>query len=70
MSSMCESNVYILKDGKEELFLEQVSVVKPEKDKLLLKNIFGEQKNIKAVIKEINLVGHKIIVEEVLESRT
>jgi predicted RNA-binding protein len=66
MSDMCESNVYILKDGKEELFLEQVSIIKPEKDKLLLKNIFGEQKDIKARIKEVNMVGHKIILEKTL----
>jgi predicted RNA-binding protein len=60
---MCESNAYLIKEGKEELFLEDVAILRPEKEEIYLQNIFGEQKRIKARIKEMNLIDHRIILE-------
>ena len=62
---MCESNVYLIKNGQEELFLESVSIVKPQGNKLLLMSILGEEKLVNARIKEINLMDHKIVLEEI-----
>jgi predicted RNA-binding protein len=62
--TMCEANAYIMKEGKEELVLEDISILRPEQDGLYLQNIFGEQKRIKARIKEMNLLDHRIILEE------
>jgi predicted RNA-binding protein len=61
---MCEANAYLLKNGKEELVLEAVDVVENEGDKLRVANIFGEQKILKARIRSMSLVEHKIILEE------
>jgi len=61
---MCEANAYLIKDGKEELILEDISVLRPEKDELYLQNIFGEQRKVKARIKEMNLIDHRILLEE------
>ena len=61
---MCEANAYLVKDGKEELVLEDLMVLRPEGEELYLQNIFGEQKKIKARIKELNLVDHRVILEE------
>jgi predicted RNA-binding protein len=61
---MCESNVYIEKDGKEELYLENVDILKPEGGKIYMKNLFGEQKIFEGVIKEISLIKHKIILKK------
>jgi predicted RNA-binding protein len=61
---MCEAAAYVLKDGKEELFLSEVDVIEPEGDGLRLVNIFGEQKTIKATIHSLNLVNHKVILVE------
>ncbi len=61
---MCEANAYLVKEGKEELLLEDVSILRPEKDELYLQNLFGEQKKIKARIKEVNLIDHRIILEK------
>lgn len=61
---MCEASAYILKNGQEELFLENVDVIEPEGDDLRLVSIFGEQKIIKAAIQSLNLVNHKIILTE------
>jgi predicted RNA-binding protein len=62
---MCEANAYILKNGVEELLLESVDKVVPVEDGIMLENIFGQQKTIKARIKEMALVSHKIILEKI-----
>jgi predicted RNA-binding protein len=61
---MCESKVYLLKEGREELVLDDVSYLCPEQDGLHLQNIYGEQRWIKARIKEIYLVDYRVILEE------
>jgi len=61
---MCEANAYLIKEGKEELVLEDIMILRPEENGLYLQNIFGEQKRIKARVKEINLIDHRIILEE------
>ena len=61
---MCEANAYLLKEGKEELILEDLVLLRPEGEGLYLQSIFGEQKRIKAHIKELNLVDHRVILEE------
>lgn len=61
---MCEANVYWFANGKEDLVLESVDVVEPQPDgRFLLVNIFGQQKTLKAKLKLMNLVNHKIIFE-------
>ena len=62
---MCEANAYLVKEGREELVLEDIMLLRPEKEDLYLQNIFGEQKRIKARIKEMNLVDHRILLEEI-----
>ena len=61
---MCEANAYLVKEGREELVLEDIMLLRPEKEVLYLQNIFGEQKRIKARIKEMNLIDHRILLEE------
>lgn len=62
---MCEANVYLLgEDGSETLYLDNVDKIRPEENRLILENIFGQQKIIKARIKEMALVEHKIILEQ------
>ncbi|HPU02042.1 MAG: CooT family nickel-binding protein [Firmicutes bacterium] len=61
---MCQSSVYLVKDGREELVMEDVSVIKPQGDELLLVGMLGEKKQIKARIKELQLMDHRILLEE------
>jgi predicted RNA-binding protein len=61
---MCEANAYLLKDGKEELILEAVDVIENQGTQLRVANIFGEQKVIRARIRSMSLVEHKILLEE------
>lgn len=62
---MCESNVFIRKADKEELFFSEVMRIVPEgENEYTLIGLLGDSKKIKGVIREINLLGHKIIFEE------
>lgn len=61
---MCEANAYVIKDGKEEIYLESVDILRPEGNQIYLRNIFGEQKVFRGKIKEMSLLNHKIILEE------
>lgn len=63
---MCEASAYLITDdGTEELILERVDTVVPQDGGLMLCSIFGHQKFVKARIKEMALVDHKIILEPV-----
>jgi predicted RNA-binding protein len=61
---VCQSSVYLVKDGREELVMEDVSVIKPQGDDLLLVGMLGEKKQVKAKIKELQLMDHRILLEE------
>ena len=61
---MCEANVYLVKEGQEELLMGSVDVVEPEGDDTWrLVGIFGDQKTVKGRIRGMNLVDHKILFE-------
>ena len=61
---MCESNVYIKEGDNETLIMENVAAVTPlDAGTFLLKGLLGERMEIKGVIEDINLMGHKIILK-------
>ena len=64
---MCLSNAYIDRDSKRELLMEAIAFVKIEDGKLLLKTLFGEQKEIEANIREIDFMTHSILLESARE---
>ena len=62
---MCEANVYLIdKEGKEKLLLESVDKILPVDGIVELENIFNQRKTVKAKIKEMSLVEHRIVLEE------
>ncbi|MBP8645211.1 MAG: CooT family nickel-binding protein [Syntrophobacteraceae bacterium] len=61
---MCEANAYLIRNGEEELVMEAVDVVESDGDVLRVANIFGEQKVLRARIRSMSLVNHKILLEE------
>ncbi|MEA1922793.1 MAG: CooT family nickel-binding protein [Pseudomonadota bacterium] len=60
---MCELNAYIKRDDHEALVMEGVFIVKPEGEKVVLENLFGEQKVIEAKISQVSLMEHKITLK-------
>lgn len=62
---MCEANAFLKKGDQEELLMEQVDIIEPVEDGLRLVDIFGRQKLIRARIKDLNLLNHRVVLEEV-----
>lgn len=62
---MCEANVYLIdKQGNEKLILESVDKIVPVGGVIELENIFSQRKTLKAKIKEMALVEHRVVLEE------
>ena len=64
---MCLSKVYIEKNGERELLMEEITSVEIENEKLLFKTLFGEQKEIRADIKQIDFLTHSILLRNLKE---
>ena len=60
---MCLSKAYVERQGKRELLMEEVASVGIKGDRLLLRTLFGEQKEITASIREIDFLNRSIILE-------
>ena len=60
---MCEASAFLVKDNQEQMILESVDSFECDGDQIRLVNIFGEEKRLKARIKGLSLVDHKIILE-------
>ncbi len=64
---MCLSKAYVEINGKRELLMEEVTSLEIKDDKLLLKTLFGEQKEVGADIKQIDFLTPSIILENLRE---
>jgi len=62
---MCESKVITVKNGKEKILMEDVVRIEIENGILKLYGLLGEKKEIKGRIVLMDLIGHRIFVEEV-----
>lgn len=60
---MCEANAYLNNTEGEVLFMEAVDIIEPYEDGLKLVDIFGRQKFIRARIKDMTLLSHRIVLE-------
>ena len=61
---MCEASAYLEQGGQETLLLSDVELLKAEKGRIDMWDIFGKQKSVAGHIKEINFTTHKIIIRE------
>jgi predicted RNA-binding protein len=61
---MCDTNLYLVRQGQEELFMENIDRIQQEGDNLILRDMFGEEKRVKARFREANLLKHRIVLEE------
>lgn len=65
---MCEASAYLVdKDGREQLFLKSVDKLTVDGGRVYLVDIFGRQEQLRARIKSLALVDHKILLERVPE---
>lgn len=61
---MCDLKAYVRKNDKEELLLESVNHVRAEGEEVVLRNLFGEEKRVHGVLREVSLVKNRLIVEQ------
>ena len=61
---MCDTNLYLIRKGQEELIMENIDKIEQEGENLVLRDIFGEEKKVKATFREANLLKHRIVLEE------
>jgi len=59
---VCELKVYMVGNDHEELVMEDVANIIPEGDTVVLMDILGQRKSIKARILEIRLLDHKVFL--------
>ncbi len=59
---MCQTAVYLVHEGKEELVLQDVVNITPEGATLKLVNLFGEEKVVEGRIRQIDLLSHRITI--------
>lgn len=62
---MCEAHAFLLKEGTEQMIMENVDQLDVEGDEIRLENIFGEQKNVKARIVSYNGSNSRILLEAI-----
>ena len=60
---MCLSKAYIARNGQRELIMEEVASVSVEGDRLLLRDLFGEERQVPATIHHIDFMTHTILLE-------
>jgi predicted RNA-binding protein len=62
--TMCESNVYLISNGQEQMIMESVDIIEPiGKNEWNLVSMFGERTTIKARFKSMQLIDHKVLFE-------
>jgi predicted RNA-binding protein len=60
---MCESKVVFVKNGHEEVVMEDVVRIEVNGEKLKLYGILGEQSEVEGKIVLIDMRSHKVVVE-------
>jgi predicted RNA-binding protein len=61
---VCDLKVYVAKQGKEEMLLEAVNLVRVENGEVTVRNLFGEEKKVRGAVREVSLVKNRLVVEQ------
>jgi len=61
---MCEATAFLVGGGHERKIMENVVTVHPEEGQVLLADLLGEQKVVRARVRDVDLVRLRITLEE------
>jgi len=62
---MCESNVFLYKNGEYTEFMQNVAKIDVLQDKVICFDLLGDRKEIEGVqITEANLMEHRIVLSK------
>lgn len=59
---MCESKVFVVKGGKKEKIMDEAILVRDEGDRVVVGGLFGEKKEVKGRIIEVDADRHEITI--------
>ena len=62
--AVCDLKAFVKKNGKEELLLDSVNQVRAEGEEVILRNLFGEEKRVRGILREVSLVKNRLTVEQ------
>ena len=62
---MCEANVILITNGKEQEIMKEVLHMEVSGEQLVMGDLLGNKKELQARVKSINFINHKVIIEEV-----
>ena len=60
---MCDLKAYVRDNGREELVLESVNLIRSEGGEVVLRNLFGEEKRIRGEVREVSLAKNRVVLE-------
>jgi predicted RNA-binding protein len=60
---MCLSKAYVEKDNKKEFLMTDIASLEIKGDKIILKSLFGEKREISASIREIDFTSSLMKLE-------
>ncbi len=60
---MCEAHAYLLKDDGPEKIMENVVSLTLDGDRIVLRDLFGDQLRVQGTLKEVALIDHRIYLE-------
>ena len=61
---MCQSSVYAVEGDREEMIAEEIASVEVNGDQVTLRSLFDEPLVLRARIRRIDLMKHRIILEK------
>ena len=64
---MCEAIVYLVRHGKQEQIMRDVVLLQPEGDRILLAELLGERKSVRASIQKIDFLRHTVYLTPIEE---
>ena len=61
---MCQSDVYLRETGGERLLMKGAAELSVEGEEVVVRGLLGEEKHVRARVRRVDLMAHKVILEE------
>lgn len=61
---MCESDVYLSGPDGERLLMKDAAGLSVEGEEIVVQGLLGEEKRVRARVRRVDLMRHRVILEE------
>jgi len=66
---MCLSKAWFAAEGNGKAIMENITSIRAENGKVILRSLFGEEKTEKATVEEVDFVHNRIILKPAMFRR-